>query len=134
MNNNHKDSIISGYINPAGGHIEEGETFEQTVKREAFEEMGIKDVRDITLRGTVNVSGFKENPVFMLIVSGTVDSDIKLEAKDEGEPVWVSENGFKKYRMFEDVEKFVELIKTRKDLFHIVSKFEDRKLVEFTIS
>jgi 8-oxo-dGTP diphosphatase len=136
MNNNHKDSIIFGYINPPAGHIEPGESFQETVKREAMEEIGITDIKNIQLRGSANVVGFKNNPILMLIVTGEVSSNTKLETKEEGEPVWVGKNEYSRYKMLRDIKQFVDLLENEKEGSHfsVTSKFELKELVEFTIN
>lgn len=135
INHTHKDSIIFGYVNPPAGHMESGETMKETVKREAFEEMGIKNLKNIQLKGTVNVFGFKENPVLMLVVSAEVPKGEKPHTKDEGDPVWVDLDNSDNLKMFRDVKMLADAVQkvSNGGTFHVMSRFKDRKLVDFQI-
>lgn len=135
MHNTQKDSIIKGYLNPAGGHIEENETVLEAAKREVLEEMGITNLSNLKLRGTVNVKGFKEHPVFMFIVTALVPSDQKPTANDEGEPIWVDLKVLHNYKVLEDVEMLIKTIKgtSYNEMFYAKSVFEDKKLISFEV-
>jgi len=122
LQNDHQDSIIHGYVNPPAGHLEIGETISDAVRRETKEEMGIKNLEEIEIKGIVNVFGFKELPVLMFVVSAVVPDSENPE-----------ELG--KYKVLEDVEKIIQLSQKTPagDFFQAVSKFEERKLVSFKV-
>ncbi|MBI2356969.1 NUDIX domain-containing protein [Candidatus Dojkabacteria bacterium] len=133
--NDHEDSIIKGYVNPPGGHIEPGEGFQETVKREVLEEMSVKNLVNIQLKGTINVTGFKENPIMMFIVTADVPESEKPVTQNEGTPVWVDLNDTAKYKMFEDVKLIAGAIsKTQKGTFSGKSTFKDKKFVSFEVA
>lgn len=136
MNNTQKDSIIYGYVNPLAGHIEPGETIEETVIREVAEETGINKVENIKLRGVVNVLGFKDNPVLLFITEAFVPDNENPTKKDEGEPIWVDLDNLKGYKVFEDVEKLADAMKQTSDnaIFHATTRFENKKLIDFRLS
>jgi ADP-ribose pyrophosphatase YjhB (NUDIX family) len=137
MRNDHPESIIHGYVNPPAGHIEIGETVVDAVKREILEETGLVNVSDIKVQGTVNVQGFKELPVFMIVVSCKVDG-VTPSVKEgaEGTAVWLSSSELQSEKVLEDVAKIIETLKntTSGKLFHATSTFENRKLVQFNVA
>lgn len=135
MRNDHKESIIYGYVNPPAGHLEIGENVNDAVRRELEEETGLQEVSDIQVRGLVNVRGFKELPVFMIIVSGLVTDKNEPVAKGEGTAVWLSIKEVQEQKVLEDVQRIIDLEQsTPKDqVFQIATKFENRKLVAFIV-
>ena len=90
LQNDHQDSIIHGYVNPPAGHLEIGETISDAVRRETKEEMGIKNLEEIEIKGIVNVFGFKELPVLMFVVSAVVPDSENPADHGEGTPIWVN--------------------------------------------
>lgn len=110
LQNNYEGSIIFGYLNPPAGHMEIGESVFEAARREAFEEMGIRGLSDMELKGIVNVHGFKEKEVLMFIVKAVVSPSEKIEDKDEGTPVWVKKGKLADYKVLEDVEKILDLV------------------------
>lgn len=136
LQNNQADSIIFGYLNPPAGHIEIGETINETVLREVAEEMGIAKLEEIEVKGIVNVSGFKELPIMMFVVSAVVPETENVSDKGEGAPVWVKSEDLKKHKILEDVQKIINLceITPPGKLFQVVSKFENKNLISFKVS
>lgn len=133
LRNNHTGSIIQGYVNPPAGHVEIGETITDTVKREVKEEMGIEKLEEIGVKGFVNVSGFKDLPVLMIVVSAVVPDGENPIDLGEGTPIWVDPEELGKHKVLEDVEKIIKLAKETPSgkIFQAVTKFENRKLVSF---
>ena len=58
--------INSGHWSFPKGHVEEGETEEETAKREIMEETGIDVNLDTTFREIVTYSPKKDNPLLLL--------------------------------------------------------------------
>ena len=59
---------------PPGGHIEFGETFEQTAKREALEEIGVR-ITDAAVVGITNDFFEKEQLHYITVVIAAVTKD-----------------------------------------------------------
>ena len=133
MQSDHSESIIFGYVNPPAGHVEIGETIDSAVRRELKEETGLENIANIKVRGFINVKGFKDSPVFMIVVSATISDDSQPILKDEGTPVWIFPRELKSHKVLEDVEKIITLAqKTPEDeIFQVASECINRKLVSF---
>ncbi len=136
IDNTHPDSIIPGLISPPSGHMEIGETLEETALREVKEELSIEKLEDIQLRGLANVEGFKESPIFMLITSATVPDNQTPKENQEGTPVWISPTDLGNYKTFADIESFIKLLAKYPagQIFHVVTKFVDKKLISMQVS
>jgi hypothetical protein len=93
-------------------------------------------LENIHIKGIVNVEGFKDVPVLMFIISATIPDSETPVARDEGTPIWIKYTELENHKMLEDVKKIVELVETTPEgkIFHVVSKFEDRKLISFKVS
>lgn len=135
LNHTDKGNLIYGYVNPPAGHVEPGETINQTIRREVKEEMGIKKLDNIELKGLVDVYGFKDHPVLMFIMSAEVPDSEKPKTHDEGEPVFIKPKDLPKHKMLSDVKKIVNLALTtpKGKIFEAVSKFKNYKLLSFKI-
>lgn len=135
MQNDHKESIIYGYLNPPGGHIEPGEFINETVIREVEEETGIVGISDVKVRGIVNVIGFKDVPILMIVVTGDVALDAAITVKTEGTPLWVKREELKNFKLLKDVEKLLDLEANtpENEFFHVSCAFANRELVEFKV-
>ncbi len=77
------------YVNPIGGHVTAGETELEALKREAWEEYGLKDLPDekIKLVGKHiyyrEVKGKKENHLFVVYEISSDEEPILNEESDE---------------------------------------------------
>ncbi len=69
-----KGSHSAGTWAPPGGHIEFGETFEQTAKREALEEIGVR-ITDAAVVGITNDFFEKEQLHYITVVIAAVTKD-----------------------------------------------------------
>lgn len=69
-----KGSHGAGTWAPPGGHIEYGETFEQTAKREAFEEIGVR-ITDAAVVGLTNDFFEKEQKHYITVWIAAITKD-----------------------------------------------------------
>lgn len=73
------------YVSPVGGHVKSGETEEEAIKREAFEETGLKGFKFKKVGQVIfsrEVLGRKENHYFILF---EIFSDKSLRLNEESE-------------------------------------------------
>lgn len=103
------------------GNIEKGEKEEETVKREVFEETGIKDIRIIP--------GFKESEHYFYRLEGelvskgvifflaeTETEDVKISKEHEGYEWFTFDDAMRKVKSKEMLRKANDFLKTSKNL------------------
>ena len=100
----HKEGI---YL-PIGGHIEEGESFEDCARREVKEESGI-EVLDLELRGILHgvstQNGILNDWLHIVFVSRKFKGS--PQTGNEGSFSWVSTNDFDKIPMYEAERQYI---------------------------
>jgi 8-oxo-dGTP pyrophosphatase MutT (NUDIX family) len=103
------------------GNIEKGEKEEETVKREVFEETGLKDIRIMP--------GFKESEHYFYRLEGelvskdvvfflaeTETEDVKISKEHEGYEWFTFDDAMKKVKSKEMLRKANDFLKTSKNL------------------
>jgi isopentenyl-diphosphate delta-isomerase len=92
------------YVSPVGGHAKAGETEEETLKREAFEETGLKDFKHKRIGQVIynrNVLGRQENHYFILY---EIYSDGPIILNEES----VAHKAFTKEELRDEIKKHPE--------------------------
>ncbi len=94
------------YVSPVGGHISSGEQFEGALKREALEEVGLKDFQ----------FEYVDRAVYKRKLEKTVENHyfIVYKIKSDRSPVLNDESV--EYKWFK-TEEIKEILKTKPDLF-----------------
>ena len=116
------DPHWSGICFP-GGHVEEGESFVESVKREVFEETGLGIVAPM-------LCGVKQwtqrNGEYRYIVFFYKTNQFKGEIKDskEGRVFWIDRKDLKKFTLADGFESMIEVFE-REDLSENYHWFED---------
>ena len=106
-----------------GGHVEEGESFVESVKREVFEETGLEIVAPM-------LCGVKQwtqrNGEYRYIVFFYKTSQFKGEIKDskEGRVFWIDRKDLKNFTLADGFESMIEVFE-REDLSENYHWFED---------
>ena len=99
-----------------GGHVEHGESFVESVKREVFEETGLV-IENPTLCGVKQFQTMQDERYVVLFFK-TDQFKGKLKSSEEGDVFWIKKEDLKKYVLAND---FLE----------IFSIFESDKVSEF---
>ena len=116
------DTHWSGICFP-GGHVEEGESFVESVKREVFEETGLEIVAPM-------LCGVKQwtqrNGEYRYIVFFYKTNQFKGEIKDskEGRVFWIDRKDLKNFTLADGFESMIEVFE-REDLSENYHWFEE---------
>lgn len=119
---------------PMGGKVEKGESIIDCIKREAFEESGIK-VNSVDLKGVIYFRDFGDyNSDWIDYVF--VSSDFKGNPKNgnEGNFLWVDKKDFNKLNLYEGDKIFIDYIFNKNyNLFVVEFLYKKYKLLEHTL-
>lgn len=81
--------LWANLYNGLGGHVEQGEDFLSSARRELAEEAGLQDV-DLHLVGIVHVEASAETGIAIFVFRGSVAQAESLPPSDEGTLAWVN--------------------------------------------
>jgi len=113
--------------NGAGGSVEEGETYEQAMLREAFEELGIIPTEYQQI-GALLINNKVELPVYIVTKFNGV-----IKETDEMKPVWFDINSIPYCQMVEDYKIwFSNVLMGQEFLAHLHSN-ENNNLHSFLV-
>ena len=92
-----------------GGKIEEGESIVESVKREVFEETGLK-IANLKICGVKDWYDYKEKIRYLIFLfeTNTYTGDLILET-NEGKVYWVTYEELKKMNIASDFDKLLEV-------------------------
>lgn len=124
----------AGKWNGVGGKLEQNETLEQCVKREVFEETGLK-VLDLTHHGTlIYYFGDREEPSWIIYVFSAKSFEGKLKQSKEGILRWFRFNEIPYDEMWSDDRHWLPLLlKDRKFEGKFYFDEEGRGLLDFNL-
>lgn len=115
------------------GKFEEGESPEDCLLREVYEETGLK-LTNYRFRGIVTfVSDEWEGEYMHLFTASEYEGELPENAMrdcEEGELVWVPKDEIEKLNLWEGDKIFLRLLQERESFFSMKLRYEGEKLVE----
>lgn len=128
--NKREKDINKGKWIGVGGHLIEGETPEECIKREVFEETGLT-LLNYQLCGKLIFEIDDINEICYLYISDSFDG--KLKDCDEGELHWIPMNQIKELNLWEGDYHFLEKINPFEKYFEMKLVYKNDCLVEYEV-
>lgn len=94
-----------------GGHVEKGESFVQSVKREVLEETGLT-VTNLQLCGIKQFQTTR-NARYVVLLYQTSDYTGTLRSSSEGEVFWIPRKDLTTYELASDFKEMVEVMESK---------------------
>lgn len=113
-----------------GGKIEVGESIVDSVKREVFEETGLK-VKNLKICGVKDWYDFKEETRYMIFLFETNSYQGNLLSEtSEGKVYWISQNELKNKKVASDFDKLLEVFECENinEMIYVDNKNSDEDL------
>lgn len=111
-----------------GGHIEPGESPEECIVREVFEECGLQLV-SYRLRGIITFSPQGDGTEYMFLYTADQFYGELTECK-EGELEWVLKEQIYNLSLWQGDRLFLDLLRTREEFFSLKLSYQDDILVQ----
>ena len=130
--NKKADDIHLGKWNGLGGKIHLGETPEECVIREVYEESGLR-IKNPSLRGILTFPAFKDEEDWYVYVFVATQFSGRLSESSEGELKWVEDRKLLQLPLWEGDPFFLKWIEERKffsgKFFYEKGKFKGHDVV-----
>ena len=95
-----------------GGHVEKGETLEESVIREIKEETGL-DIKEPILC-SIKEWDWGNDVRYLGLLYKTNKFSGEIKSSEEGKVFWINKNDLKKYHLSQDFDELYELINGEK--------------------
>ncbi len=125
------DDVHEGKWNGLGGKFEPGESPEDCVKREIFEEAGLK-IKAPVLKGVLTFPDFAKGEDWYVFVFTASKFTGRLSDSDEGNLAWIKDRDLLHLNLWEGDKFFLPLLKRRG---HFSGKFQYRngRLAKYSV-
>lgn len=125
--NKKKNDINKGKYIGIGGHIEKGETPDDAVKRETYEETSLT-LNSFKYRGKLLFINDDYKEIIHLYTSSEFTGEITSNC-NEGTLYWIDRNNLHNISMWEGDYKFIDLLENEADYFEMTLTYDGDKLV-----
>ncbi len=95
--------IWPGLYNGIGGHVEKGETIEESALREIREEVGLASVSNLKLRGVITIDTEDPTTGILLFVMTAISPTLEIGVSPEGMPEWFNKHALPTDKLVEDL-------------------------------
>ena len=112
-----ENDINAGKYIGVGGHVENGESPTDCIKREVFEETGLR-LKSVNTRGYITFVMRNETEHTVLFTSDDFDGELK-ENCNEGELTWVDIDKVLSLNLWEGDKVFLKLLNEKDDFFSV---------------
>ena len=112
-----ENDINAGKYIGVGGHVENGESPTECIKREVLEETGLT-LNSVKTRGYITFVLGKETEHTMLFTSDDFDGELKDDCS-EGELTWVDIDKVLTLNLWEGDAVFLKILNERNDFFSV---------------
>ena len=123
-----KDDINSGKWIGVGGHFEKGETPNECVEREVYEETGLKLIK-YCLRGILTFVADSDFVEYIWLYTAD-EFEGELTECNEGELAWIDKDKVLELNLWEGDKIFLKLLKEKEEFFSLKLEYEDGKLID----
>ncbi len=131
-----KDDPNAGKWIGVGGHFEDGESPEECMLREVYEETGLTPVL-WKQRGIITFVSDQWETEYMHLFTAELserDERIELPDCDEGELAWVEKEQVFHLPLWEGDKVFLKLLETEKEFFSLKLRYQGEKLTEAVLN
>ncbi len=126
-----ENDINAGKYIGVGGHVENGESPTDCIKREVFEETGLR-LKSVKTRGYITFVMGQETEHSILFTSNDFTGELK-ENCNEGELTWVDIDKVLSLNLWEGDKVFLKLLNERDDFFSVKLVYDaDDNLISAT--
>ncbi len=126
-----RDDVHEGKWNGLGGKFEQGESPEDCVKREIFEEAGLK-IKNPLLKGVLTFPDFARKEDWYVFVFTASEFTGRLIDSDEGDLAWIKDGDLLKLNLWEGDKVFLPLLR-RRGHFSGKFRYEKGRLAEYSV-
>ena len=131
-----KDDPNAGKWIGVGGHFEDGESPEECMLREVYEETGLTPVA-WKQRGIITFVSDQWETEYMHLFTAELsagDERIELPDCDEGKLAWVEKNAVFSLPLWEGDKVFLKLLETEREFFSLKLKYRGEKLTDAVLN
>lgn len=122
-----ENDINSGKWIGVGGHFEKGETPNECVIREVYEETGLM-LKEYQLRGLLTFISDTDFVEYIWLYTAS-EYEGELTECNEGELEWIDKNKILDLNLWEGDRVFLKLLGEKSEFFSLKLEYEDGKLI-----